>query len=268
MMKLGTFLRLYVFCLMLFYPNNGFSQEVEMLTFDDVCFKGGACITPTAASKVKRISSLRTGNIVLDDSECAGMPDSLHVALNVAADVWSGYLQEGVTLNIQVIYEDMVGSDIKTVVRYKSPDRKITYPSCLYRKLFAQQNDNSEFDAIIHINSQTEWGVGVGEGMMHSSLKNLSLGMLRAIAWTLGFGSSVKFDARGNLAFSVKKCLSAFDNIIFSDEGKSMKDLSYERQSEFKSFVEQDYGFLYASEKEEYYRLYAPKPYEDNKSLK
>ena len=62
--------------------------------------------------------------------------------------------------------------------------------------------------------------------------------------------------------------LSAFDKLIFSEDGKHLSDLDNSRPNELEDFVQQDCNYLYAAQKEARYRLYAPKQFDENKSLK
>ena len=199
------------------------------------------------------------------------MPDSLKVALQIASDVWSCYMPVGTSLSLDVVYEDVQDADIKTEVSYLAPTNSSSettyYPLCLYRKIFGETQADCP-DAVIHINKNTNWSVGVGNGISPTS-KNLSYALLTAIAKAIGFGASVQYDeTKDNIIFPFQDGMSAFDKLIFSEDGKRLSDLDNSRPNELKDFVQQDCNYLYAAQNDARYRLYAPKQFDENKSLK
>lgn len=193
------------------------------------------------------------------------MPDSLKVALDIAADVWSGYLYDNDILNVRIMYEKMDDADIRTSVSYYIW-QSFYYPMCLYRKIAGATNDVP--DAVIRINSDVDWCVGVGDGVSGNS-KNLSFGLLRAFATAMGFGSSVKLDRREeNVVFAFTNGMSVFDKLIFAEDGTRMEDLNNDKREEFRNFVQQGNGNLYISDKAPSCVLYAPPQFDENRSLK
>lgn len=65
---------------------------------------------------------------------------------------------------MQMNYDDIPGTDIRTEVNYSalpSSADKVMYPLSLCRKLAGKGLGNvPETDAVIHINSNTQWCVG------------------------------------------------------------------------------------------------------------
>lgn len=254
MAKTNILLRLAFLLVFVNLSSALYSQDREVLVFNEDCSSGSIKIVPSQDAKVKRTSSKNTGVITMDLSNCADMPDSLKVALYIASDVWSGYLNEGDSVNLDIRYDDTNESDISAEVSYLPSVDQIYYPQCLYRKLFPV-NNRSAFsypDAIIHINKNTNWCVGVGDGAS-SDLKNLAYGMLRSVATALGVGSSVKKDSRNNVVFGFRDGMSVFDKNIFSESGKRMESLSNNSGKEFNDFVQQQNGCLYFYKKEKAY---------------
>lgn len=247
------------------------AQETVAIDFDFTCQPGGTKIFPTEAAKSQRLSSNNSGNITIDHTDCVDMPDSLKVALKIASDIWSGYMTDNDALNIKINYNDINNVDIKTSVYYHAPyssGKFVYYPISLYKKIFGERPQNApDYDAIIHINKNTNWSVGIGNGNSTTS-KNLSYALLRAIATAMGFGSSIHYDRRQNITFYFSNGFSVFDSLIFSEDGKRMENLDNSRLQEFKDFVQHNNGDLYAAKKENGYKLYAPEQFDENKSLK
>ena len=245
-------------------PRYAYSQDYTTVVFDDICNTDGMRIVPTANSKIKRLSNKRGGIVLLDDADCKDMPDSLKVALRLAADAWAGYLPLGDSLTIKVSFSNL-DVDIRTLVYYGNPGLNVYYPKSLLRKITG--DSSLGFDAAININKTTDWCIGIGNKTCKGA-KNLSIGIFRAIATVLGFGSSVKLDKRGNIAFEFKNGKSVFDNLIFSEDGQRMENLHNGDFVGIKKFVQQDNGFLFASQKDESSKLYAPLQFDEYKSLK
>lgn len=257
--------------LLVAFPLHGLTQEVATLVYDDVCNYGGTRIVPSEDAKSLRVSSQRAGVVMADDTYCAGMPDTLKLALKIAADVWSGYLATGDSLKLQVYYDDIQGADIRTEVYYSTmpgsvPD--VYYPLALCRKLNGGLlEDSPRYDAVIHINKNAEWCVGIGDGMSGAT-KNLSYGLLRAMGSALGFGSSVQYDNGGRLTLGFGDGVSVFDKLVFAEDGRRLESFIGASEQELEDFIQQDKGYLYATEKAYIYRLYAPKQFDVHKSLK
>lgn len=95
---------------------------------------------------------------------------------------------------MQVSYGDMPGIGIRTEVNYSaqpSSADKVMYPLSLCRKLAGKGLVNvPETDAVVHINSNTQWCVGAGRDAVAAS-KNLAYAMLRAMTPALGFCSGM-----------------------------------------------------------------------------
>lgn len=255
--------------LFMLFPLYGYTQDVVPVVSNITCDYGGTKIMPSETAKALRTSSARSGNITING--CADMPDSLKVALQIASDVWSCYMPIGTSLDLDVVYEDVQDADIKTEVSYlastNSSSETTYYPLCLYRKIFGETQTDSP-DAVIHINKNTNWSVGIGNGISPTS-KNLSYALLTAVAKAMGFGASVLYDeTKDNIVFPFPNGMSAFDKLIFSEDGIHMSDLDNSRPNELKDFVQQDCNYLYAAQNDARYRLYAPKQFDENKSLK
>lgn len=257
--------------LLVAFPSHGLAQEVVTLVYDDVCNYGDIRIVPSDEAKPLRVSSQRAGVVMIDKTNCSNMPDSLKVALKIASDVWSGYLAIGDSLKLQVYYDEIQGVDIRTAIYYRTLSAlapETYYPLALCRKLNNGFLKNSpQYDAVIHINKNVNWCVGMNSGGA-MSMKNLSYSLLRAMAMALGFGSSVQYNKRGEIAFYFGNGISIFDKLVFAEDGRRLESFKGMSGQSLESFVQQNNGYLYASEKLDKYRLYAPQQFDEYKSLK
>lgn len=241
------------------------SQVVDTISYSDVYSFGTCTFNVSAKARSMRMSNKRVGNVAINYND-SNMPDSLKIAVSIAANVWEDYMGVGDSCRINVHFVDLLSEDIRTDVIYsRSENDGLYYPISLIKSKGIQHTN--DIDANIYINSNVQWCVGIGESN-GSSDKKLVLAMLQSIGRCLGYGSSVKIDKRGNFTFSVNNGMSAFDHLLFTEDDKQMANLNNNKRAEFQSFVQQDCGYVYAIRKNDRFRIYAPPIYEPQKSLK
>ena len=115
-------------------------------------------------------------------------------------------------------------------------------PQSLLRERY-NIHENYPFDAIIHINKNSNWGLGLRN--ISKTSKNLTYALMRAIGTSLGFGSSIKKDERrGTFSFTSKKP-SPFDKLIFSQTGNKLSDIDNSKSQDLANFVQPASGYLY-----------------------
>jgi hypothetical protein len=211
-------MKIVIFFFCLFFALNSYGQESTFLDYDYVCELSRTYIKPTTHAKRLRLSSRCGGCIDLDISDCKDMPDSLFVAITKVKEVWENYLPFGASVNVKIRYVDLGDTDIKTSVDHDLMlEDNLYYPSCLYRKLVNQSVEKKEgsrkIDALISINSKTNWAVGFTKSDIPN--KNLAYSLLKQFAVVLGFGTSIKCDKRGAFNFGFTRGQSVFDSYLF-----------------------------------------------------
>ena len=229
--------------------------------------------------KSERINS-NQGSIKFHIAE--NVPDSIETAVRVAGDIWQQYLDGKTSAEIGIEYVNL-DNDIETEIVYFShnDNPEINYPSCLYKYLFPFEADNysddssiPKIDAKIYINSNASWDCTFSTDA-NVSTNNMTYAIMRAIANALGFGSSVtEYVRRGEsrIYFNLTDGHSVFDNLIFSSDGKRMRDIpNLGRNIEntlLREFI-QPIGNteIYALLQSPSYRMYAPPVFEPYKSL-
>ncbi|MBO5180603.1 MAG: hypothetical protein J6B92_01785 [Paraprevotella sp.] len=242
------------------------SQVREIISFSEKFQPPTEDITVTGTlSKEQRFSNTICGIINLTFDET--LPDTMRISLQAAASIWENYLDNEANINIRVDYVDELSdADIVTSVVYVGGGEPfINYPQSLYYYINNDLNNNGyPFDAIVQINKHTKWDCNLG-GTFSPNTNNLAYAMMRAIATTLGFGSSVR-NSKGAISLSGKNIYSVFDKCIFSSENQRMEDVSIHQ---LPAFVQPPQGIsIYALKQDERYSLYAPPVFDPNKSLK
>lgn len=255
-------------CLLMFFllwlPVGVESQEVAMLRFGDDCNFGREKFVVSETAKIHRVSSSKHGAIEVVYKD-GNMPDSLRRAVEIATNVWNDCINIGDSVYLHVYFDTTPENDIVTDIRYiQNVADRLYYPSALYRNMYSQGKD---FDSQIRINSSVDWCLGLGDDN-GSNPKKMVPAMLQAIGRALGYGSSVKLTSRGNVGFYFRNGISVFDKLVFSEDGRRLENQSNKEVQEFLDFVQQEDGYLYVADKSESHQLYAPKVFEDNRSLK
>lgn len=247
-----------------------FSQDIVTVTFEDVCDYSHSNMALSETSKVKRVKSTGGGKINIEYVD--NMPDSLKMAIDIAVDVWRDYMNTGDTLNLRVAFSEIDGADISTDVIYRTNlDNGINYPQALYRKMFPDTSSQQgtgviNYDAILNVNSTTDWCVGTES---NDDEKKLVFAALQGIGKCLGYGTTLQYDRRKeNIKFFFAKGYSVFDNLVFSDDGSRLADLTNNDRQELNDFAQQETGYVYALRRDNAYKLYAPETYDEYKSLK
>lgn len=261
-LKITTFLTTLICPVMLHSQN----QDAVNISYEDNFNFSKTKFIVSDMAKFKRISNKGYGNIDVrykDDN----MPDSLKRAVEIATGVWKDYMNIKDSLKLDLYFDNTIEHDIITNVAYNlNVENGMYYPKSLYSKLGISGNTNN-CDAEIKINSDIDWCIGIGTGN-EINPKKLLLAMLQSIGRSLGYGSSVKKDKRGDFRFYFTNGISVFDKLVFSEDGKRMEDLTNKKRQEFKDFVLQKCGYLYALQKADSYKIYAPENFDEIKSLK
>lgn len=255
----------FIIIIIIICPFTLYSQVVECIENNNSYNLENIVFYPSDNIKKARSNKNNTGMIYVDYSECPTFPDSLKIAVDAATEIWNSYMSSGDYLNLKIMYEDLSNTEIKTSIYYKSNSENIYYPLCLYRKKYNETALNNT-DAIISINKNIDWCIGIGKTNYNQN--KLSIAILKSIAIALGFGSSVKRNARKDIVFGFNKGMSIFDTLIFNEDGLFMKNIKNSQHNELKKMVQPSYGYLYAHKKEDIYKLYAPSTFDENNSLK
>jgi len=243
------------------------SQVREIISFSEKFQPPTEDITVTGLmSKEQRFSNTNCGIINLTFDEA--LPDTMRISLQAAASIWENYLDNEANINIRVDYVDELSdADIVTsVVYYRDGTDYTNYPQSLYHYIHNTKPSEGEFffDSVVQINKRTKWDCNLGEHITPNA-NNVAYAMMRAIATTLGFGSSVRKNKNG-ISLSGSDVYSVFDKCIFSSENQRMENISIQQ---LPAFVQPSQGVsIYALKQDERYSLYAPPVFDPNKSLK
>lgn len=259
----------YIVLALMFFAMNTLhvkAQDEVTINYEDDFHFEKSYIIPSDKDKPNRVPSQGGGIITITYLD-NNMPDSLKTAVDVAANVWRDYLNFGDSLSIAIKYEPFEGTDVNYDINNRiNLNDNTLYPSALFRKR-NESLESSNYDAIFNINSNTNWCLGIGMSMAKAP-KKLSLAMLQLIARSLGYGSSIKKNSRGEITFDNKTRKTIFDNVLFSADGKYLKDIEISNKTELEKFSQQEYGKVYAFSKNAEYEMYTPAFFENRLSLR
>lgn len=194
----------------------------------------------------------------------AGINDEMQHCIKAAALLWEEklYIPENVVLKFEKKELGAEAADFQAQVRYTSfPDAKTTYPNSYYQNFLTDDERVYDEDAIILINEDTDWEYSFNGKAVDK--KNFTTAMLRAIAISLGFGSSVVNDVSHGIIFSIEGCFSPFDNLIVDSNNVRLNEMPNNgvASHELSSFVSEERVYCKTSANESF-RLYTSRRFQ------
>lgn len=252
-----------ILCSLFLHFCNVQSQDIVELTEElnfDFSYRD---LNVSNQAKSMRASKRGGGKIVLNTIENTTSKE-LITSINVAKDVWENYIPSGDTIKIDVYFESNLNSDISLGILYQLDNEQgLYYPSCLYRKKFDAITSN--YDAMIHINTSTNWSIGLGKENSHAQ-KNLTLAFMQCICKCLGFGTSLKTGSRG-VEFKQRRNATIFDSFVVCSNGTKLTDY-LSNNNALQLFATGQLGDVCFIGNNTNARLYCPSVFDDNYTVK
>lgn len=248
-------------------------QETETITYYDNFVDYGNIVGYLAplSDKEERVSS-NAGRIIYDSA--TQLPDSVRICIEAAKDLWESRLGNGAELKLRFLCENRDDdNDIRIDVSY-DPTLNPTIPACLLRyKNKTPLTGSEKADAIISINMNKEWNCSHNDESVSGS-RNLTYSLLRSIAISLGFGSSVTektVNDKKIIAFTpLRGKYTLFDTFVFRSDGKKLSDIpnvGNRNNAALNEFVQPSGMSIYALKEDDEHKMYAPEEYDPFKSL-
>lgn len=222
----------------------------------------GSQIMKPCLPRIERLSSDFGGVIKVICG--AGIDDEMQHCIKAATLLWEEklYIPENVVLKFEKKELGAEAADFQAQVRYTSfPDAKTTYPNSYYQNFLTDDERVYDEDAIILINEDTDWEYSFNGKAVDK--KNFTTAMLRAIAISLGFGSSVVNDVSHGIIFSIEGCFSPFDNLIVDSNNVRLNEMPNNgaASQELSSFVSEERVYCKTSANESF-RLYTSRRFQ------
>lgn len=226
-------------------------------------FKGYLDTSPDASQTLKpclerteRLSS-DFGGIIEVQLE-AGMSEEMQYCIKAAAQLWEEklYIPKKVLLRFRKERMGVAAADFEAQVRYSSlAGTNEIYPQSYYMNFLTDNVRESE-DAMIRINEDVDWDFSFSK--KNVGKKNLTTAMLRAIAMSLGVGSTVIDNPMTGITFLVSGCFSPFDNLVINSNNISLNKMPNDGRTseELQSFVKGDNVYYRTLDKDNF-KLYA-----------
>lgn len=247
-------------------------SELDSISFNIDVPENVSFQYPVLGSRLFKASGHQLGTIEVnvDSTEFSSLSTEkkaiIEASIKSAVNIWSLYLN-GNHLKISIRLSQNISHDIETLVYYNSPQNDDTSYPLSYCRNYLESNSYNDFkDAIITINSQTDWEIGY-DGQKH----NLTLGLLRAIAHSLGFGTSLTLSTNGTFVIRATAQYTAFDKLVFSSSGQYLKDIparSTNSNSALNIFANPQSNNMYVYYQTPQYQLYAPSVFDNYASFR
>ena len=217
----------------------------------------GAQTTKPCLLRTERLSSDFGGVIEVRCGD--GMSEEMQCCIRAAAQLWEEklYIPKKIILRFEKERIGVGAADFAAQVRYTLlPGSNESYPQSYYINFLVDGKRTEEEDAIIQINDDVDWGYSFNGEV--TDKKNLTTAMLRAIAMSLGFGSSVVNNAVKGIVFSTRRYFSPFDNLIVNSNNVHLNEMPNNGRTsqELISFVKGD-NVYYKTPNNNNFKLYA-----------
>lgn len=196
-----------------------------------------------------------------------------------AVDIWSSYLTNSNPIRIVVKMEPMPNDiNAECYVNYIQTGADECTPTSLWwanSSSIRTTSNTEEYDAEVIFNSNKVWDTTTSLENRSDGGLNMTTTLMRCIAQTMGFGTTIMYDAGGvNMDHSKKfgrlygdNVLSKYEKLIYDPTGIKLANLDINSE-DFSNFVQPESGsgkyIIYAKNK---YLLYTPDHFEETKSL-
>lgn len=262
LLKLTQFTLLIV-CILAGFPVSAFCQNPKMRYMRHVETASKemmpAVIHKPLSAKSNRVSTIKGQIVMTYDSE---LPDSIKNAINMAKGMWESRLVCKQPIYVNVVFEPQAQNIamISDVCCYGEGDFRGCPTSLLSQLNDAEYCDPASPDGIILLNSNLSWNCDINTHVADEN--NLTTMILRGIARTLGFGSSVTQKTESKIDFYFgwptyfDKLLRNQNVWLHSMDGNS---------AEMRNFITS--GNVVIDTPSSTYKVYAPSVYDPGKSL-
>ena len=177
-----------------------FAQDIEYITYNESYQSYPSLISyAPLRAKAMRKTDNHGGQISINYNSSNNIPDSLKQAIEIAALLWEECLPVEAKITIDVGFGNNL-SDMSVTVPYINCSNDTIYALSYYNTYkgnFTQYNEG-----MVLFSDAIDWCCQYSQGNGNNK-KCLSTAMLRAIAITLGFGSTVKKNNQGALYYEI-----------------------------------------------------------------
>lgn len=211
-------------------------------------FEGRLDTSPVSTQTIKPCL-LRTERLSSDfggviEVRCGGgMSEEMQCCIRAAAQLWEEklYIPKKIILRFERERMGVEAADFAAQVKYTLlSGTNEAYPQSYFINFLIDGKRTGEEDAIIQINDDVDWDYSFSGEVTNK--KNLTTAMLRAIAMSLGFGSSVVNNSTKGIVFSTRKYFSPFDNLVINSNNVCLNEMPNNGRTsqELISFVKGD----------------------------
>ncbi len=240
------------------------SDSVAVINVSDTFNRStGESITFALPQKQQRVSAYQGKFSAVFGEE---LPSAYARCAEVAINLWRNYIVADSTVILKFDFDESgdLTENVKIDVKYKRKDG-VAWPQALYYQNNLRPNDSE--DAVITINGDVDWDTSLYQSS-DDTRPNLTTALIRAIAVSLGYGTSiVKKRVSNNCPYSPLGVYSPFDKLIFACDSTYMKDLR-QASTALLDFMEgTECRAIYAYTADDAHKLYSPESFEPGRSL-
>ena len=244
-----------------------FAQDVELITYNESyqSFPSLIRYAPLRAKTMRKTDN--HGGQISINYNSSNIPDSLKQAIEIATLLWEECLPVEAKITIDVCFGNNL-SDMSVTVPYVDCSNDTIYALSYYNTYkgnYTQYNEGT-----VLFSDAIDWCCQYSQGNGNNK-KCLSTAMLRAIAITLGFGSTVKKNNQGSIYFDNNLTgYSPFEYLIFNDSNIPLSSIPKGRKNRDNQLLHsysEPSDTLWLKWGVNQYKLYAPTSFVEDKSL-
>lgn len=244
-----------------------YAQDVEFVTYNEN-FSAEQISTGNFPMHSRGVNRSNNYGAQININYSSVVPDSLRQAIEVATQLWEDILPVEAHLTIDVKFAQNE-SDMSVVVPYINHYNDTLY-ALSYHNTYTSHFDDY-LDGYVTFSNAIQWCC---QYTQNNSVfqKNISTAMLRAIARTLGFGTTVTKNNRGYFIFEeVQSGYTPFEYMIFNNLNEPLSGIPKQASKKNENIQLRNYyvssnGFWLKLNTNQY-KLYGSSSFEKDKSL-
>jgi hypothetical protein len=246
-----------------------FAQEINFVTYNE-SFPSTQAIEQNAPLRIESKRKTNSQGAKINIIYSSVVPDSLKQAIEVATHLWEDILPPEANIIVDVSIAPKQ-SDMSVTIPYINQVGNDTLYAKSYFSTYINNEYNQLYDGYIVFSNAIQWCCQSTQGY-NVNKKCIATAMLRAIARTLGFGSTVMSDENTRYIYFTKKeqAYSPFDYLIYNDSDVPLSSIPVYKPRRYNEALSNYYDnsdSFWLKTKTMRYQLYAPHIFEIDKSM-
>lgn len=261
------------FCFCFFVVIEFSAQETTVMRHCDhfQTFQGQESVVKLVPNKVKRLNN--SLGCLITPTYDFNLSDEMKFCIKAATELWAEQLSLEKPISLLFKKESM-GSDKQDIITDVYYYTSVITKNRCYAHAYAinigeliKPNAPLGYDAVITINEDVNWSYDFSDSI-DISKKNFTTAILRSIAISLGFSSTVTDNQTKGIIFHNRFCFSPFDNLVVNSNNVLLNAMPNTGRADERltTYVTGD-NVYFKNRGNEDFKLYSPLTFEEYNSL-